>query len=153
MESGIVTRYEILDHPTEHRQAVTAAAHPLNLVTADREVHAADTERRLRQQGIRRVAIPASGNVSAERRALERTPAFRRGSRFRADTCGRIASLRWDSGWRRYRSHGMDGMERWLGLGVLASHLRQIVRMSRREAQQNGGGARDGKTKLSRNDE
>jgi IS5 family transposase len=135
VEGGIVTRYAILAHPTEHGQAVTAVehhvalfAHPPGLVAADRGVHAADTEARLGQLGVRRVAIPASGTVSAERLALERTPAFRRGYRFRAGTRGRIASLRRDSGWRTCRSHGLDGMERWLGLGILASNLRRIVR-------------------------
>jgi IS5 family transposase len=139
VEGGIVTRDEILSHPTEHGQAVTAVEHhralfehPPNLVAADRGVHTADTERRLREQGVRRVAIPASGKLSAERRAFEHTPAFRRGYRFRAGIEGRIASLRRDCGWRRCRYHGMDGMERWLGLGVLANNLRQITRASGR---------------------
>jgi hypothetical protein len=30
--------------------------------------------------------------------------------------------------WRRSGSRGQDGMERWLGLGVLASNLRRIAR-------------------------
>jgi IS5 family transposase len=76
------------------------------------------------------VAIPASDKLSAERLALEQTPAFRRGYRFRAGTRGRIASLRRDYGWRQCRYHGLDGMERWLGLGILASNLHQIVRAS-----------------------
>jgi IS5 family transposase len=127
VEGGIITRYEILEHPTEHGQAVTAVAHhvalfdhPPGLVAADRGVHAADTEQRLRQVGVRHVAIPASGKISAERRALEHTRAFRRGYRFRAGIDGRIASLR--------RDHGLDGMERWLGLGVVASNLNRIAR-------------------------
>jgi hypothetical protein len=32
----------------------------------------------------------------------------------------------------------MNGMERWLGLGVLAKNLRRIARESGREAQQKG---------------
>ncbi len=65
--------------------------------------------------------------ASAERQALERTRAFRRGYRWRAGIEGRIASLRRDYGWRKSRSHGLDGMERWLGLGVMASNLRHIA--------------------------
>lgn len=38
-----------------------------------------------------------------------------------------IASLRRDYGWRKCRYHGMDGMERWLGLGVMASNLRHLA--------------------------
>jgi IS5 family transposase len=129
VEGGIVTRYEILEHPTEHGQGVTAVEHhPPGLVAADRGVHAADTEQRLRRLGVRHVTIPASGKISAERHALEHTRAFQRGYRFRAGIEGRIASLRRDHGWRECRSHGLDGMERWLGLGVLASHLNRIAR-------------------------
>jgi len=86
IEGGIVTRSAILAHPTEHRQAVTAVEHhlalfehPPGLVAGDRGVHSAETEARLRQLGVKRVAIPASGTLSAARRAAEHTRAFRRG--------------------------------------------------------------------------
>ncbi|EFH84896.1 transposase IS4 family protein [Ktedonobacter racemifer DSM 44963] len=134
VEGGIVTRYEILEHPEEHGQAIDAVVHhrevfarPPHLVTGDRGVHSADTEERLRAAGVKRIAIPAMGKVSEERQALERTRGFRRGYRFRAGIEGRIASLRRDYGWSKCRYHGQDGMERWLGLGVLASNLRHIA--------------------------
>jgi len=64
-----VTRYEILEHPHEHGQAIEAVAHhgalfehPPNLVAGDRGVHSADTEETLCAAGVKRVAIPASGN-------------------------------------------------------------------------------------------
>jgi transposase, IS5 family len=134
VEGGIVTRYQILEHPEEHGQAIDAVAHHRevfarapDLVAGDRGVHSAETEERLRAAGVRRVAIPVIGKASAQRQALERTRAFRRGYRFRAGIEGRIASLRRDYGWRKSRYHGQDGMERWLGLGVLASNLRHIA--------------------------
>jgi IS5 family transposase len=134
VEGGIVTRYEILEHPNEHGQAVEAVVHhgalfehPPNLVAGDRGVHSADTEETLCAAGVKRVAIPASGKLSEERRAKEHTRAFRRGYRWRAGIEGRIASLRRDYGWRKSRYHGRDGMERWLGLGVIASNLRHIA--------------------------
>jgi transposase, IS5 family len=77
--------------------------------------------------GVKQVAIPAEGKLSEERRARERTRVFRRGYRFRAGIEGRIASLRRDYGWRKSAYHGQEGMERWLGLGVLASNLRHIA--------------------------
>jgi IS5 family transposase len=73
------------------------------------------------------VAIPVSGKLSAGRRAVEHTPAFQQGYRFRAGIEGRIASLRWDCGWWR------------LGLGVMASNQRQIARASEKEARPKGG--------------
>ena len=134
VEGGIVTRYQILEHPTEHGQAVAAVAHhcalfahPPGLVAGDRGVHSAETEEKLKTAGVKRVAIPASGKLSEERKALEHTRTWKRGYRWRAGIEGRIASLRRDYGWRKCRYHGLDGMERWLGLGVIASNLRRIA--------------------------
>ena len=134
VEGGIVTRYQILEHPNEHGQATLAVAHhqtlfahPPGLVAGDRGVHSAETESRLLAAGVKRVAIPAAGPVSQERQARERTPGFRRGYRWRAGIEGRIASLRRDFGWHKSRYHGQDGMERWLGLGVIASTLRRMA--------------------------
>ncbi len=135
VDGGIVTRYQILEHPTEHGQAVEAVAHhcalfehPPNLVAGDRGVHSADTEGTLAAAGVKLVAIPAAGKLSVERKALEHTRRWKRGYRWRAGIEGRIASLRRDYGWRKSRYHGQDGMERWLGLGVIASNLRRIAR-------------------------
>src|SRR6266852_3721385 len=134
VEGGIVTRYEILEHPEEHGQAThavrhhqTVFEHPPNLLTADRGVHSPETEATLEEAGVKRVAIPASGKLSEERHALEHTRTFRRGYRWRAGIEGRIASLRREYGWRKSAYHGQDGMERWLGLGVIASNLRHIA--------------------------
>lgn len=134
VDGGIVTRYQILEHPNEHGQAVEAVAHhqtlfehPPNLVAGDRGVHSPDTEERLLAAGVKRVAIPASGKLSEERQTLERSRIWRRGYRWRAGIEGRIASLRRDFGWRKSAYHGPDGMERWLGLGVIASNLRRIA--------------------------
>ena len=134
VEGGIVTRYEILAHPNEHGQAVEAVEHhlalfehPPGMLAADRGVHSPETEAALRRAGVKLVAIPASGKLSEERKAFEHTRRFRRGYRWRAGSEGRIASLRRDYGWRTCRFHGQDGMERWLGLGVIASNLRHIA--------------------------
>ena len=134
VEGGIVTRYQILEHPNEHGQAIEAVAHhcalfahPPGLVTGDRGVHSAETEDKLKAAAVKRVAIPASGKLSEERKALEQTRTWKRGYRWRAGIEGRIASLRRDFGWRKSRYHGLDGMERELGLGVIASNLRRIA--------------------------
>ena len=134
VEGGIVTRYQILSHPNEHGQAVESVAHhqqifahPPGLVAGDRGVHSVETEERLKAAGVKRVAIPAAGKLSQERQALERMRTWKRGYRWRAGIEGRIASLRRDYGWRRSAYHGQEGMERWLGLGVIASNLRRIA--------------------------
>src|SRR5256885_11786194 len=102
--------------------------HPPGLVAGDRGVHSAETEERLVAAGVKRVAIPAAGKLSEERQAIERTRRWKRGYRWRAGIEGRIASLRRDSGWRKSAYHGQDGMERSLGLGVIANNLRHIAR-------------------------
>ncbi len=134
IEGGIVTRSEILEHPNEHGQATHAVAHhialfehPPGTVAGDRGVHSPETEAKLTAAGVKRVAIPAAGKLSEERKALEHTRPWRRGYRWRAGIEGRIASLRRDYGWRTCRYHGQNGMERWLGLGVIASNLRHIA--------------------------
>jgi transposase, IS5 family len=134
VDGGIVTRYAILEQPHEHGQAVEAVAHHQQvfgraprLVAGDRGVQSADTEEVLTSAGVKLVAIPAAGKLSQARQALERTRRWKRGYRWRAGIEGRIASLRRDYGWRRSGYHGPDGMERWLGLGILASNLRRIA--------------------------
>ena len=134
VEGGIVTRFQILEHPTEHGQAVEAVAHhrrlfghPPRLVAGDRGVHSADTEPQLTAAGVKLVAIPAVGKLSAEQKNVQQSRRWKRGYRWRAGIEGRIASLRRDYGWRRSGYHGEDGMERWLGLGVLASNLRHVA--------------------------
>jgi IS5 family transposase len=109
----------------QHHQKVFE--HPPNLVTGDRGVHSPETEVKLKEAGVKRVAIPTSGKLSEERQVLEHTRSFRRGYRWRAGIEGRIASLRRDYGWRKSAYHGQEGMERWLGLGVIASNLRHIA--------------------------
>ena len=134
VEGGLVTRYAILEQPNEHGQALEAVSHHRKLfgraprlVACDRGVHSPQTEEVLTKAGVKLVAIPASGTLSEERQALERTRSFKRGYRWRAGIEGRITSLRRDFGWRRSGYHGPDGIERWLGLGVLASNLRRIA--------------------------
>lgn len=80
-KGGIVTRYQILEHPEEHGQAIDAVAHHRevftrapDLVADDRGVHSASAEARLRAAGVKRVAIAAIGKTSAKRQAL-RLPA------------------------------------------------------------------------------
>jgi len=75
---------------------------------------------------VRCCAIPKPGALSPRRRAFEHRPAFRRAYRFRAGVEGRISLLKRRFGLARCRYHGELGMERWVGLGILAHNLCQI---------------------------
>jgi IS5 family transposase len=72
------------------------------------------------------VALPRPGPLSPERRRYEHRPAFRRAYRWRAGVEGRISLLKRRFGLARCRYHGEAGMERWVGLGILAHNLRRI---------------------------
>src|SRR5260370_396853 len=80
VDGGIVTCYEILEQPNEHGQATEAVVHHRRvfcraprLVAGDRGVHSPQTQEVLTEAGGQLVAIPASGTLSEERHALERT--------------------------------------------------------------------------------
>jgi transposase, IS5 family len=134
VEGGIITRYQILEHPDEHGQGLQALSHhqqlfghPPRLLAGDRGVHSADTEVKALTAGVQVVAIPAVGKVSVLRQAVEQSRRWKRAYRWRAGIEGRIASLRRDYGLRKCTYHGYDGMERWIGLGILASNLRHLA--------------------------
>jgi transposase, IS5 family len=65
--------------------------------------------------------------LTAAQRARERQRGWRRRYRWRAGIEGRIHRLRRDYGLVRCRSHGLVGLEREVGWGVLASNLRHIA--------------------------
>ena len=100
---------------------------PPALVTGDRRLHAKGLEEVAQQLGVRHVVIPWTGTLSAARRAVEQGRGWRRRSRWRAGIEGRIHSLRRDYGLVRSRSHGLVGLERDVGWGVLASDLRHLA--------------------------
>jgi len=128
VEGGLITRYELLSHPDEHGQGLQALSHhqqlfghPPRRLSGDRGVHSADTELKALTAGVQVVAIPAVGKISVVRQAVEHSRRWKRGYRWRAGIEGRIASLRRDYGLRKSAYHGQDGMERWIGLGVIGS--------------------------------
>jgi transposase, IS5 family len=136
VDGGLVSRYVVLegnppDAPQlpaslDHHQA--QFGHPPHTLAADRAFSTAANERYAARAGVDNVAIPKPGKCSAQRRAWEQRPAFRRAARFRAGIEGRISVLKHRFALRRCRSHGQVGMERWVGWGVLAHNLRQISR-------------------------
>jgi transposase, IS5 family len=133
VEGGIITRFEVCEQPHEHGQAEEALSHHCSLfdhpprwLAGDRGLHAPGTQERVEAAGVKTVAIPAAGKLSEEQRAHEQSRTFKRAYRWRAGIEGRIHSLRRDYGLRRCGYHGQDGMQRWIGLGVIASNLRRI---------------------------
>jgi len=101
---------------------------PPRLATADRGFASAANEAQAAARGVRHVALPRRGRLSAARRAHQQQPWFRRALRWRTGCEGRISALKRRHGLSRCRYHGLDGMERWVGLGVIANNLLALAR-------------------------
>jgi IS5 family transposase len=135
VDGGLISRYAVLSgNPPDAGQVVPSVDHhlerfkkPPRLLAGDRGTHSATGERYVQDKGIRQVVIPKPGALSAARVAYERQGWFRRGRHWRAWIEGRISGLKRRHGLSRCRSHGEDGMERWVGWGVITHDLHKIA--------------------------
>jgi len=136
VEGGIISRYEVvedagLDHPhvkeslAGHQQRFGRAP---TVLAGDRGCFSPENEDLARAAGAKQIVLPKTGRVSVERRAHERQRWFRRGFRFRAGIEGRISVLKRAYELGRCRDHGADGLERWVGWGVVTANLATIGR-------------------------
>jgi transposase, IS5 family len=98
-----------------------------DLAAGDRGFSSARNEQAAVDRGVRRVILPRPGVKSPARRTHERQHWFRRGQRWRVGCEGRISVLKRRHGLRRCRYHGVDGMHRWVGFGVIADNLMNIA--------------------------
>jgi transposase, IS5 family len=105
-----------------------------DLAVGDRGFSSASNEQAATDRGVRRVVLPWRGPKSPARRRYERQRWFRRGQRWRVGSEGRISVLKRRHGLTRCRYHGLDGMKRWVGLGVIASNLVSTATYSRARA-------------------
>jgi IS5 family transposase len=136
VDGGIISRYEVLEEVGREHPYLPASleAHQEHfgrapqLLAADRGLYSAENERLAQQTGVKHIVLPKSGRPSHEREQHEKQRWFRRGFRFRAGIEGRISVLGRAFGLDRCLDYGEEGMGRWVGWGVLAHNLRQIVR-------------------------
>jgi IS5 family transposase len=138
VEGGIVSGYRIADgNPSEQEQLRPSLDHhierfdkPPHLLAADRGLYSEDNERYAYGKGVKQVVIPKPGARSAERIAHEKQRWFRRGRNWRSGIEGRISGLKRGQKLERCLYHGSDGMERWVGWGLIAHDLRVIARVT-----------------------
>jgi IS5 family transposase len=136
VEGGLVSRYAVLEgNPPEEAELMPSLAHhehvfgkPPRLLAGDRGVYSPENERSASERGVKQVVLPKPGRVSKKRRAYEQQRWFRRGRNWRAGIEGRISGLKRRHKLERCRYHGHDGMERWVGWGVIAHDLRVMAR-------------------------
>src|SRR2546427_3577794 len=135
-ENQIITHYEVFaERPAdsallvpaveEHRRRFGRAPY---LAAADAGFYSQRDEKTIQAMGVKRVAIPNRSTRSEERRRWQKQRWFRAGQRWRTGSEGRISVLKRRHGLSRCRYRGFHGMERWVGLGVIADNLIQIGR-------------------------
>jgi IS5 family transposase len=77
--------------------------------------------RAARDRGVAQVVLPRQPRATRPRAA-------RAALRWRTGSEGRISALKRRHGLRRCRYRGAGGMQRWVGLGVLANNLLVLAR-------------------------
>jgi len=133
-ENQIVTHYEVFDQRPSDRELLTGAVEEQRrrllrapqLVTADAGYYAQSHERAIQEMGVKWVAVPNRNTTSPERKKLEKSRWFRKAQAWRTGCEGRISVLKRRHGLRRCLYRGLEGMKRWVGLGVLADNLINI---------------------------
>ena len=99
-------------------------------VTADRGYGQPAFDRDLRALGVRTVAIPRQGKISAARQAIEHHRGFRGLVKWRTGSEGRISYLKHTYGWDRTRLDGHHGAAIWCGHAVFAHNLVKITALA-----------------------
>ncbi len=96
------------------------------LVAGDAAFYSAANETEAHEQGVKRVCVPNRSTKSAERKREQKKRWFKQGQKWRTGCEGRISVLKRRHGLRRCLYKGDAGMQRWVGLGVIADNLHHI---------------------------
>jgi transposase, IS5 family len=130
-EAQFITDYEVSPArvPDQDLWVPSLAKHqrlfakPPRLATADAAFASAANESTAKDLGVKQVALPRRGRLSKTRLTHQKQRWFRRALRWRTGSEGRISTLKRRHGLSRCRYRGYSGMQRWVGLGVIANNL------------------------------
>jgi IS5 family transposase len=133
-ENQIVTHYEVYDtRPSDSDLLVGAVAQQEellgrvpDLVAADAGFYSQANVKALEEKGVKRVSIPNRNTKSEARKKHQKQRWFKNGQRWRTGCEGRISVLKRRHGLDRCLYPGLDGMKRWVGMGVIADNLINI---------------------------
>jgi transposase, IS5 family len=136
-ENQIITCYEVYEkRPSDSALLIPAIeAHEEqlgrvpHLVAGDAAFYSASNEKAAQEKGVKRLCIPNRNTTSAERKREQKKRWFRNGQKWRTGSEGRISVVKRRHGLNRCRYKGERGMQRWVGLGVIADNLRNIGRV------------------------
>lgn len=133
---GLITQYRVLNgNPTDevqvrpslqrHKQMFGEAP---ELFSADRGFFSQDSIKDCQNAGVVLACIPQRGGKKMpEREVFEKSPAFKKGQRFRAGIEGRISVLFRGRGMKRCLAQGRERFELLVGTAVLANNLMIIA--------------------------
>lgn len=135
-ENQIISHFEVFAERPSDRQLLVPSieVHQRRFgripawVAADAGFHSQQNENAARALGVRWLSVPNQKTKSAERKRLHGQRWFRRGQRWRTGCEGRISALKRRHGMRRCLYRGFHGMQRWVGLSVIADNVIQIGR-------------------------
>ena len=104
------------------------------LAVADAGFASPANERAATDRGVHHVVLPRRGRPAPSRHPPRRQRWYRRALRWRTGSEGRISAIKRCHGLWRCRYRGESGMERWVGLGVIANNLLALARAGPRGA-------------------
>jgi IS5 family transposase len=137
---GLITQYRVLEgNPAdEHHVASSLQQHQQafgrapEVYGADRGFYSPNNLATCQQAGVAVISIPQrGGKKTPERQAIEKSPAFKKGQRFRAGIEGRISVLFRGRGMKRCLAEGRQRFELFVGAAVLANNLLRIAQLLR----------------------
>ena len=140
---GLITQYEVLSgNPSDeehvepslrrHQKVFGSAPH---LYGSDRGFFSEKNVTACAQIGVGVVCIPQRGGKrTVEREAFEKSPAFKKGQRFRAGIEGRISVLFRGRGMKRCLAEGRERFELWVAASVFANNLMTIASLLMRQS-------------------
>jgi transposase, IS5 family len=130
-ENQIITHYDVFDKRPSDRDLFLGAVETHEcvlgrvpyLATADAGYYSRAQEQAVEAKGVKWVAVPNRNTKSAERKKKEHSRWFKKAQTWRTGCEGRISVLKRRHGLTRCRYRGVEGMKRWVGLGVMADTL------------------------------
>ena len=140
VENGIVSGYQVM---TGNPADTTAWAPALEqhqacfgqapeMATGDRGFFSAKNEQEAHALGVKKVALPARGRLSAKRAEQQKQRWFRRALRWRAGIEATISTLKHPFSMARATYKGDRGFQRYVGWCVITKNLFSIARYQQR---------------------
>jgi transposase, IS5 family len=140
VENSIVSGYQVLvGNPADStawmpalEQHQASFGRVPEMATGDRGFFSAKNEREAESLGVKKVALPARGRLSAKRTKQQKQRWFRRGLRWRAGIEATISTLKHPFSMARATYKGDRGFQRYVGWCVITKNLFSIARYQQR---------------------